>query len=203
MAEPTEVEDHIVASIRRIVRAIDVHSRRLVEEHGLTIPQLYTLQETARLGGAATGTLARAVHLSQPTVSGILDRLERQGLIRRERSAHDRRTVVVRITPEGEQALRSAPSLLQTRFRERLARLEAWERHWMLAALQRIAAMMDAGEIDAAPVLETGALRPSDSGPAAAPADGAGERPPADEDAGDATAEERPPSRARGPRSGS
>lgn len=154
MPSEADIEDLIVASIRRIVRAVDLHSRHLVDEHGITAPQLAVLAEAGRLGGSSIGTIARGVHLSQPTVSGVLDRLERRGLVCRERSERDRRAVVVTVTEKGEQVLHESPSLLQDRFRQELAHLEGWERHWLLAALERIAAMMDAESIKAAPVLD-------------------------------------------------
>ena len=163
MATDGELEDLIVASIRRIVRAVDLHSRHLVEAHGITAPQLATLAGAQQLGPVAIGALARAVHLSQPTVSGILDRLEQRGLAQRVRSDQDRRSVVVRITEKGEKVLRESPSLLQDRFREELSRLEGWERYWLLSALERVAAMMDAEAIKAAPVLEAGPI-PTASG---------------------------------------
>jgi DNA-binding MarR family transcriptional regulator len=163
VASDSELEDLIVASIRRVVRAVDLHSRQLVEEHGITAPQLATLAEAKRLDGAAIGAIARAVHLSQPTVSGVLDRLEGRGLVRRERSERDRRSVIVTVTEKGEKLLRESPSLLQDRFREELSRLEGWERYWLLSALQRVAAMMDAEAIKAAPVLAGGPI-PTDSG---------------------------------------
>jgi DNA-binding MarR family transcriptional regulator len=92
-------------------------------------------------------------------VSGVLDRLEGRGLVRRERSERDRRSVIVTVTEKGEKLLRESPSLLQDRFREELSRLEGWERYWLLSALQRVAAMMDAEAIQAAPVLEAGPIR--------------------------------------------
>ncbi len=156
---PSEIEDLIVASIRRIVRAIDLHSRRLVEQHGLTAPQLAILAEAQRLGDATIGALARGVHLSQPTVSGIVDRLERHGLVRRERRESDRRTVRVAVTGAGAAALRDTPSLLQDTFRRQLSALQDWERTALLSALQRIASMMDAESLDAAPYLDTGPIR--------------------------------------------
>lgn len=161
MDDSSAIEDHIVASIRRIIRAIDLQSRRLFDRHQLTGPQVATLREASRLGESNTSALARAVHLSQPTVSGILARLERRGLVARERSGGDRRSVFIRVTDMGERVLAEEPSLLQERFRAELARLEDWERHWMLAALERIASMMDAEGIDAAPILATGPVTQS------------------------------------------
>jgi DNA-binding MarR family transcriptional regulator len=158
VSDPPEIENEIVAAVRRIIRAIDLQSRRLQEQHKLTGPQLATLREAEKRGEITVSALARAVHLGQPTVSGILTRLERQGFVRRKRAEGDRRAVVVEVTEAGKGVLEEAPSLLQERFRTELARLEDWERHWMLSALQRIATMMDAEQIDAAPILETGAL---------------------------------------------
>ena len=60
-------------------------------------------------------------------------------------------------TAKGLRLLESAPSPLQDRFRSEFSKLEEWEQTQMLASLQRIAAMMDAEQLDAAPVLTTGA----------------------------------------------
>jgi DNA-binding MarR family transcriptional regulator len=151
-----EIENDIVAALRRIIRAIDLQSRRLAETCGLTGPQFVVLREAARLKEASVSALARAVSLSQPTVSGILERLEKRGLVERERSAQDRRALRVRVTPEGKRTLAAAPAFLQDRFRRELERIKDWERTQMLSVLQRLAGMMDAESIDAAPILETG-----------------------------------------------
>jgi len=156
--QPMTVEHQIVAAIRRIVRAVDLHSRRLVEHYGLTGPQLATLQEAERLAPASPSLIARSVHLSQGTVTGILHRLERQGLIARRRNETDRRVVIVDVTPEGHRLLNDAPSLLQDRFRYELERLEEWERLMMLSTLQRVAGLMGAETIDASPHLISDAV---------------------------------------------
>ncbi len=152
------IEDDIVVALRRIVRAIDLQSRRMVDACGLTGPQLVVLREAVRLEDASVSALARAVSLSQPTVSGIVERLEKRDLLRRDRSDLDRRSVVVTATSEGRRVLEEAPSLLQDRFLRELACLEEWEQTQMLSILQRLAGMMDAESIDAAPILETGAI---------------------------------------------
>jgi len=157
------LEDEILAAIRRIVRAVDLRSRALIRGHRISGPQLVTLREVARLGPVPVSTLARAVRLGQPTVTGILGRLERDGLVRRERDERDRRQVLCTVTPQGGRVLGEAPSLLQDRFRRELSHLEEWERSQMLATLQRIAALMDADAIDAAPVLTTEALAPGEA----------------------------------------
>jgi DNA-binding MarR family transcriptional regulator len=157
-------EDQIVAAIRQIIRAVDLHSRRLVNGHGMTGPQLAVLKESARLGPTSPTSLAKAVHLSQATVTGILQRLERRFLIERQPSRDDRRSVLISITPKGVELLESSPSLLQDRFRDALSSLSEWERLQILATLQRVAELMDANEIDASPHLIPGDFpSPSDS----------------------------------------
>lgn len=158
MGRDLAIEDRIIAALRRIIRAIDLHSRRLAERYGLTWPQLAVLREAERLGATSAGDLARAANLSQATVTGILDRLERRGLVTRRRSGEDRRSVIVEMTEAGVSLLRGAPSLLQDRFREELEKLEQWEQTMILGTLQRIAHMMEAPGIEAAPMLDAGAV---------------------------------------------
>ena len=155
------IEDQVIVALRRITRAIDLHSRELMQQVGLTAPQLAALQAIGRLQPITAGALAKTIHLSQATLTGILNRLETRALVSRARSVSDRRTVVVELTEDGRAILENAPSLLQDRFRRELLRLEEWEQTQMLATLQRIAAMMDAEEIDAAPVLAAGAATAS------------------------------------------
>lgn len=158
MDDLKSIEERILSSIRRIIRAIDLHSRHIFEEFGLTIPQLAVLKEAARLGKVTSGALARAANLSQPTVTGILNRLEKRGLIKRVRGELDRRTVVIEITDSCREILRSAPSLLQERFQTQLASLESWEQLQIYSTLQRVASMMGAGELEAAPHLITDSM---------------------------------------------
>jgi len=157
-------EQQIVACLRKIIRAVDLHSHRLVEAFGMTGPQLATLQEVERLGPTSANAIARAVHLSQGTVTGILTRLQGRGLITRQRSSTDRRSVVVAITQKAECVLATAPSLLQDRFRHELERLEEWERLSILSTLQRVASLMGAEGLDAAPHLISDTVNLSDGG---------------------------------------
>jgi DNA-binding MarR family transcriptional regulator len=150
------VEDQVIAALRRISRAIDLHSRWLLKKYGLTSPQLMAIQAVARLQPVTVGTLARQIHLGPATITGILDRLQRRGLVTRNRGHHDRRSVLVQLTEAGAALVQDAPSTLHERFHEELSKLQEWERTLILATLQRIAAMMDAERIEAAPVLVSG-----------------------------------------------
>lgn len=145
----------VLITLRRIIRAIDMRSRHLMQQAGLTGPQLLVLQALGQHTRMSAGELAKEVNLSQGTVTSILDRLEKRGLILRLRSETDRRKVHVTLTGEGETQLAAAPTLLQERFIDRFQQLKDWEQSQILASLQHLAEMMDAQEIDAAPVLDT------------------------------------------------
>ena len=147
------LEDQIVLALRRISQAIDVWSRQLWHDHGLTSPQLATLREILAGKHVSPVTLAAALHLSQPTVTGILGRLEQRGLIRREPSLTDRRRVLAIATDKGRELAAQAPPLLRDRFRHELQKISEWQRTEILAVLQRVAAMMHAPEIAEAPFL--------------------------------------------------
>lgn len=148
--------DDILVALRRITRAIHLQSKRLVRETGLTAPQLIVMQAMQRHGQTSASTVAKEVALSQATVTTILDRLGRAGLIQRTRSDADRRVVHIQLTDEGRARLACAPELLQAEFLRKFRELQAWERHQLTASLQRIAAMMDADALDASPILEVG-----------------------------------------------
>ena len=99
------VSDSVMIALRKIIQAIDMNSKKLVKRVGLTGPQLVILQEISSQGEVTAGEIARAVSLSQATVTGILDRLEGRGLIARQRSQSDRRRVHVSMTGAGENML--------------------------------------------------------------------------------------------------
>jgi DNA-binding MarR family transcriptional regulator len=96
------------------------------------------------------------VSLSQATVTNILNRLETNALIRRKRSDLDKRRVNLELTPTGKKLLKSAPKPLQEGFVARFNQLEGWEQHLLVSSLARVAAMMDAQDLDAAPLLAPG-----------------------------------------------
>lgn len=154
------VYDDILVALRRITRAIDIRSKKLSRVSGLTAPQLLVMQAIRKEGAAKPSSIAGEVLLSQATVTTIIDRLEKSGLVARERSTTDRRVVMVSLTEEGREKLLKAPELLQSGFIRELDKLEDWERSLIVASLQRVASMMDAEDIEAAPILEVGEITP-------------------------------------------
>lgn len=152
------ITNEVMSALRRIIRAIDLHSRALVQRFGLTGPQLVVLKELLVDAPRPVNELASSVNLSQATVTGILDRLEKKRMVVRVRSDIDRRKVLVSPTAAAEAALAGAPPLLQEHFTTSFAELPNWQQNQILSSLQRIVALMEAGDVEAGPILTTGPL---------------------------------------------
>ena len=170
--------DRVLTALRRIIRSIDLHSRRLAQQHSLTGPQLILMQAIDRSGEISTGELARSVSLSHATVTGILDRLQKRGLVVRRRSDSDKRKVMVKLHDSGRLLLEKAPSPLQERFVREFGELAEWEQTQILSSLQRIAFIMDADDVDAAPVLTSGSLTQTETEVVETLSEGSGQPPP-------------------------
>lgn len=153
----TTYEEEILRSLRRITRAIDIHSRRLAQAHRLTGPQLVCLRQIHKDGETTPSALARQISLSQATVTGILDRLAARGLVTRVRSESDRRRVMLTLTAAGRAVADTAPSPLQQRFADRLTALPEEGQARIAEVLQQIVTMMEADAIKASPMLVPGA----------------------------------------------
>jgi len=153
--------EEVLIALRRIIQSIDLHSRYLVRQFGLTGPQLIILQELSRLGEVSVGDLSKAISLSQATVTGILERLEKTGLVVRRRSEIDRRRVMVQATPACRDILKKAPPPMQESFTLQFKNLKDWEQTMILSSLQHLVCLMDAKNLDAAPFLATGPINES------------------------------------------
>lgn len=153
----SNIED-VLVSIRRVIRATDMHSKYLAKTTGLTAPQILLLQTIRNKGEVTIKELANDMSLSQATVTSILDRLEKRELVYRERSSEDKRKVHAYLTNKAAEVLKTAPAPLQDQFTRQFDDLQDWEQTMIIASLQRVAHMMDAQHIDASPVLDVGTL---------------------------------------------
>ena len=152
------VSDDVLIALRKIIQSIELNSKSLVKRVGLTGPQLMILQEVSKTGDVSVGEIAKAISLSQGTVTGIVERMEKRGLLERYRSTIDRRRVIVHVTETGEALLLNAPPLMQESFVDQFNRLHKWEQYMILSALQLLVSIMNARDLKAGPFLATGPI---------------------------------------------
>lgn len=134
-------------SMRRIARAIEIHSRRLDRDLDLTLPQHVVLACIRDLGEVTSKAVSAEADVSPATVVGILDKLEAKELIERYRSTRDRRIVHTRITPKGQETLGRAPAPLGRRFESEFLRMDDELRGETIAAFERVARLAEPQEM--------------------------------------------------------
>lgn len=159
--ERQELTDVVVSTLRQIIRAIDLQSKKLTKSYGLTGPQLLVLKEIRKNPLFPISEISKKVSLSQATVTSILDRLEQQGFAKRIRSDKDKRKVIVQLNDKALAILNENPSLIQEQFSQRFEELEDWEKSMLLSSLQRLATLMNAEGIHSPPVLVSGPIAAS------------------------------------------
>ncbi|MBI4613570.1 MAG: MarR family transcriptional regulator [Planctomycetes bacterium] len=152
---PASAAGRVLVALRRMVHALDLHSHDLVEEFGITSPQLFCLRALVESASLTVSQLARRVYLSPATVVGILDRLETKGWITRQRDGTDRRKVQVAATKDGTLLVERAPSPLQARLAAALALLSEHDQEETALSLEHVVDLMDAAHVEPAPILES------------------------------------------------
>lgn len=154
----SDIASLTLRALRRVLRATEIGSRRLANATGLTPSQWLVLREIASRDSVTPSEIAQAVQFSQATITTVVDRLQELGFVQRQRNERDKRQFILSALPPGVAALTDAPDLLQTTFTQRFDRLPSWEQAMILAAVERLAMLMDAQNIDAAPLLDSGLI---------------------------------------------
>lgn len=116
-------EKRIVSSLRRLTQKLDAHSRQLLANYDITMPQIICLDMLNEKGAMTVTVLAGMIHLSPSTTVGIIDRLEKKEFVRRTRDNLDRRSVFVDITKKGRKFIITSPHLVHNKLQDSLMRL--------------------------------------------------------------------------------
>lgn len=115
-----------------------------MEEMELTPPQLHALLWLGSDGPLTMGDLARRGGITEKTITGVVDRLERLGLAERVRGSADRRVVRARLTRKGGNTYRRLDDQMKEKLRRILARLDAADRRDLFRILGNLFASLAA-----------------------------------------------------------
>jgi len=145
----------IITDIRKIVRSINLESKRILKDFGVSIPQLLCLthlskQEEYQL---THRQLVQHLHLNSSTVTGIVNRLEKKGYIARLPKKGDRRVTNIAITAAGIKVVESTPDLLHEKLSKHLQQLPATQVEQIKRSLDLLIDVLDIRELDASPLL--------------------------------------------------
>ncbi|WP_320113481.1 MarR family transcriptional regulator [Draconibacterium orientale] len=145
----------ILIKIRKIVRSVDIESKKIQKEHGVSIPQVLCLNFLRESHNYQTtqGELRKFLNLNPSTVSGIINRLEKKGYLARLPKSGDKRVVNIALTSAGDQLLSTMPSLLHQQLSEKLLQLSDQELEVVEAGLNTLVKILDIEKVEASPLI--------------------------------------------------
>jgi DNA-binding MarR family transcriptional regulator len=115
-------------AVRAVVRALRLNTREIELKIGISLAQLFVLQQVAERPAESLNDLAERTATHQSSVSVVVRRLVDRGLVSRRSSTVDKRRVQIAATPAGVDLLKGAPRTIQTRLINAMERLTATER---------------------------------------------------------------------------
>ena len=147
----------ILIKLRRIIRSLNLESKKIQKLYGVSIPQVLCLSYLQKSEGymATQGKIASFLNLNQSTVNGIIKRLEAKGLIARLPKSGDKRVVRISLTSNGDTLLNRIPPLFHDRLSLELDKLDDAKLEKVEESLKLLTDILEINDIDASPMITT------------------------------------------------
>lgn len=154
--QPMEITE-ILVIIRKIVRSINLESKKIQKEHGVTIPQVLCLSYLNSFANfqSTQGDIRKFLNLNSSTTSGIIDRLEDKGFLARLPRQGDKRVVNIALTSKGSALLKEIPALLHEKLSEKLQLLPGNKLMEIKESLHTLVLLLNIEQLEASPVITT------------------------------------------------
>lgn len=145
----------ILVFIRKIVRSVNIESKRIQKEYDISIPQLLVLNYLAEQPNLQSthAHIAKFLNLNPSTATGILQRMEKKGWIARLPHAKDKRAAIIAITVKGSELQRQTPALMHEQISARLEDLSEARMRELRRAFETIIEFLDIEDLDASPIV--------------------------------------------------
>ncbi len=137
-ASPKRDVDAIVETVVYLYTESRRLTKGIAREVGLTGPQLTVIKLLETFGDLSLSSLSERIRAQNSTVTGIIDRMEREELVVRERSTSDRRVVLIKLTPKGKELARSISVQPMEIFRGALAVLSGEDVEHLVRILSKL-----------------------------------------------------------------
>lgn len=148
MGAHTSDAAEVMTSLRRLVRMIRLADRDAQAGHDLGAAQLFVLHSLASAPASSLAELAQRTLTDQSSVSTVVAKLVAKKLVKRARSALDRRRAELGVTPAGQRLVDKAPQLLQTRIIEAVSAMPEKPRKELVRSLARLVEAIGANKIE-------------------------------------------------------
>jgi DNA-binding MarR family transcriptional regulator len=145
----------ILIKLRKIVRSVNLESKRVEKEQGVSIPQLLCLQFLAEQEDYRTNAakLKTFLNLNASTISGILRRLEKKGLVAKLPKTTDKRVTLISLTASGMELIQTAPITFQQKLSKKLQALPPEKLQTIIDGIDILTSIMEVDEVDASPII--------------------------------------------------
>lgn len=124
-------------AVRSIVRALRINTRAIELQMGISLAQLFVLQQLAERPADSLNELAERTATHQSSVSVVVRRLVERGYVSRNASAADKRRIEIDVTPSGRVLLAGAPMTIQTQMMAALRRMARDDQTALAQLLER------------------------------------------------------------------
>lgn len=145
----------ILINIRKIVRSINLESKKIEKDHDISIPQLLCLTHLSKCDSyqATISNLMDLLSLNSSTVTGIVNRLEKKGLVARLPKQGDKRVTFVALTASGLKLVDASPNVLHNQLTTKINNLSLEDREMIGNSLRLIISILSISDIDASPII--------------------------------------------------
>ncbi len=152
----------VLVKIRKIIRSINLESKKIEKSFGVSIPQLLCLQYLSEQEDykASASQIKDFINLNASTVSGIISRLENKGLAAKLPKLNDRRSAYITLTAKGAELLQKSPTTLQEKLTRRLERFSPEQIEELNRNIDLLVHIMEASDIDASPLITINEIPP-------------------------------------------
>jgi DNA-binding MarR family transcriptional regulator len=145
----------IMSSVRKIVRAVNLESKRVEKTFGISIPQLLTLKFLNEEVGykSSMKAIKEMLSLNASTVTGIVDRLEQKGFVARLPDPKDKRSTPIVLTSKGSGLLKNTKESLHEKISKSLDKISEEEYQDILVSFETIINFLNIEHLDASPII--------------------------------------------------
>ena len=133
---PTDDTARAMNAVRSVVRALRLNTRSIEGKLGISLAQLFVLQQLVDKPAESLNELAERTATHQSSVSVVVRRLVDRGLVTRVASEADRRRVHIALTPAGAAMLRGAPPTVQSDLMHGMSRMTPDQRATLAELLE-------------------------------------------------------------------
>jgi len=145
---PPDLVKEIVYQIRRLIQARELYTKELNKNYSVTAAQLNCVLALREEGPSSPSKIAKIIMVKSSTVTGIIDRLEKKGIVERLRNSPDRRVVTIQLTAAGKKMANNAPPPIQQKIVDGLTLLRESEIKRIVKSLKIITRMLDVQDLE-------------------------------------------------------